>query len=95
MRTDLQTLRILLSVPQKLSASETQAFQAMFDQLASGRQIKLSLKQRAWVDSVFAHHRLDKEMPPLRDIKIKDKSLLTPLDALNKPLRPPPPRRPQ
>lgn len=90
--TDLHMIRALLSLPVgKLSTSEQSAFQAMFDQLATGRQVSLSVKQRAWVNSAFVTHRLDKgEQPPLKRIQVKDKSLIvSSLDTLKKPLKPP------
>lgn len=89
-KTDLQVLRALLSLPPgKLSTSEQSSFQAMYDQVATGRQLSLSLKQRAWADGVYDRHDLDKERPPARKIEIKDKTLLNTLDTMPKPLKPP------
>ena len=89
-KTDLQVLRALLSMPPgKLSTSEQSSFQAMYDQVATGRQLSLSQKQRMWADSVYDKHDLDKERPPARPVAIKDKGLLTGLDSLPKPLKPP------
>ena len=89
-KTDLQVLRALLSMPPgKLSASEQASFQAMYDQVASGRQLSLSMKQRGWADSVYDKHDLDKERPPARPVAIKDQSLLGGLNTMPKPLKPP------
>jgi len=92
-KTDLQVLRALLSMPLgKLSSSEKTSFQAMFDQLSNGRQVKLSEKQRGWADSVYDKHDLDKPRAEgARPVAVKDKSAgdASPLDNLPKPLRPP------
>lgn len=61
----------------------------MYDQIASGRQVRLSIKQRQWADSIYDENDLDKERPPARKIEIRDKSLLSPLDAMPMPLKPP------
>lgn len=73
----------------KLSSSEQVSFQAMYDQVASGRVIGLSPKQRSWVEAVYDKHDLDKERPPARKVEIKDKSLVSALDRFPKPLKPP------
>lgn len=89
-KTDLQVLRALLSMPPgKLSASEQTSFQAMYDQVATGWPHSLSMKQRAWADSVYDKHDLDKERPPARPVAVKDKSLVGGLDSMPKPLKPP------
>jgi hypothetical protein len=92
MPTDLQMTQALLSMPQgKLSGSEKQAFQGMYDNLATGRIVKLSMRQRAWADEIYVKHGLDKERPAAKKIAIKDKSLMVqhPLDNLQRPLKPP------
>ena len=89
-KTDLQVLRALLSLPLgKLSASEQSSFQGMYDQVATGRVVTLSPKQRGWADASYDKHDLDKERPPARKVEVKDKSLLSPLDRFPKPLKPP------
>lgn len=90
-KTDLQILKALLSCPAgKLSPSEKSSFQAMYDRVASGSQISLSPKQRAWAEGTYAKLDLDKERTfiPQR-VEVKDKRLLAPLDALQRPLKPP------
>lgn len=90
-KTDLQVLHALLSMPaNKLTASEADAFQKMYDQMASGRQVALSLQQRLWADAVYDKHDLDKERPPARPVAVKDRSLLAAtIDTMPKPLKPP------
>ena len=97
-KTDLQALQALLTMPDgKLTASEKKAFQGMYDNLASGRVIKLSMRQRTWVDEIYDRHDLDKERPATtRKVSVKDRSLLTPIAdhpldtiAKNRPLKPP------
>ena len=89
-KTDLQVLRALLSMPPgKLTTSEQSSFQAMYDQVASGRQLSLSQKQRMWADSVYDKHDLDKERAPARPVAIKDQSLVGSFDSRPKPLKPP------
>jgi hypothetical protein len=89
-KTDLQVLRALLSLPaDKLSTSERSAFQAMYDQVASGHVLSLSFKQRAWADAVYDKHNLDNERPPAKLILIRDKSLLSPIEKKPLPLKPP------
>lgn len=74
----------------KLSTSEKRAFQGMFDQLATGRTVHLSPRQRDWAHSVYDKHDLDKERPPVKKIAVLDKSLIGhPLDKLPRPLKPP------
>ncbi len=90
-KTDLQVLRALLSMPDgKLKNNDKKAFQAMYDNLASGRQVRLSERQRLWIVELFEEHKLDKEQPPQKKIEIKDKSLrVCKLDEMAKPLKPP------
>ena len=90
-KTDLQVIKALLSLPLgKLSSGEKTSFQAMYDQLATGRQIALSKKQRVWADGVYDKHDLDKARTEgAKKIEVKDKSLISPLDAMPKPLKPP------
>ena len=90
-KTDLQVLRALLSLPaDKLSTSERSAFQAMYDQIASGHQLSLSFRQRSWADAVYDKNKLDEERPAVKLIPIKDKSLIAPpLSAKPLPLKPP------
>ena len=88
-KTDLQVLRALLSMPVgKLTASEKSSFQGMYDQVASGRVISLSKKQREWADAAYDRHDLDKERPPARPVEVKDKTLLK-VPENPKPLKPP------
>jgi hypothetical protein len=80
-KTDLQVLRALLSMPDgKLSAGEKRAFQAMYDNVASGMIIQLSKKQRLWTDSVYDRFDLDnpKTAPGVKPVAVKDKQLLKP-----------------
>lgn len=90
-KTDLQLLKALLSLPAgKLSPSEKSSFQAMYDRVATGMQISLSPKQRAWVEGTYDRHDLDKERTFIpQKVEVKDKRLLAPLDALSKPIKPP------
>jgi hypothetical protein len=89
-KTDLQVLRALLSLPLgKLTASEQSSFQAMYDQVATGRQLSLSPKQRAWADGAYDRHDLDKERPPARKVEVMDKSLLPSTPKSPLPLKPP------
>ena len=92
-KTDLQILRALLSMPAgKLAPSEKRVFQEMFDKVATGAILRLSPKQRMWIESVYDKNDLDKERPPSKDIQVKDKSLLAskhPLDLMPRPLKPP------
>ncbi len=66
MATDMQMLRALLGLPVgRLSGGDKRAFQAMYDDMVNGKLVRLSVKQRAWVEGAF--HRLDlggKELPP-------------------------------
>lgn len=88
--SDLQLLRILLSLPSgKLAPPEKKAFQAMFDDLANGKRIGLSKKQRQWLEAVFHKHELHKKpLPKLKRITTKDKNVGT-LDLGPLPLKPP------
>lgn len=91
-KTDLQVIRALLSMAAgKLSPSEKNAFQGMFDVLATGRIPRLSMRQRMWACEVYEKHKLDEEQPPARKIAVRDKSLIVehPLDQMPRPLRPP------
>lgn len=89
-QTDLQVLHALLSLPSsQLTDHEKPAFQAMYDDLATGRRARLTLQQRLWADSVYDKHDLDKERPPARKVEIKDRGTLGSLDSMPKPLKPP------
>ena len=96
--TGLQMLRALLSLePGKLTASTRKTFQAMYDALATGRQIELSKAQRGWVEGAWFEHKLDKERPPSKKIEVKDKAqggAASALDAIlaSKPVIPRPNR---
>jgi hypothetical protein len=71
--TDLQVLRILLSLPHE-TLKERRPFQAMYEDLATGRQVKLTKKQRAWVDQIYFKHELDRRSVPLKKMTIRDKA---------------------
>ena len=92
-KSDLQILKALLSMPAgKLTASEKRVFQEMYDKVASAMILRLSPKQRMWIESAYDKNDLDNERPPSKDIKIVDKSLLAtkhPLDLMPRPLKPP------
>jgi hypothetical protein len=92
-KSDSQILKALLSMPAgKLTASEKRVFQEMFDKVATATILRLSPKQRMWVESAYNKHDLDKERPPSKDIKVVDKSLIAtrhPLDLMPRPLKPP------
>ena len=94
-KTDLQVLAALLSMPVgKLTPHEQQVFQGMYDNLAAGRVVKLSMRQRAWADEVYDTHDLDKERPAARKVAVKDRYWLPPVQAhplskLDHPLKPP------
>lgn len=91
-KTDLQVLRALLSLPDgKLSGSERTSFQSMYDQMATGRVISLSSRQRAWANEVYDRLDLDRAMPPARPVQVKDRSLIPVVDRMPKPLKPPKP----
>ena len=95
-KTDLEVVRALLGLPlEKLTASERSAFQEMYDKLATGHILNLSMKQRAWVNTAYDKHDLDKERMAPRPVTIKDRSLigkdlLGPVKGLT-----PPGRKPQ
>ena len=90
-KTDIQVLRALLSLaPGKLSTSEKTAFQEMWDKVQTGLILRLSKAQRAWTDAVYDKHKLDEERPPVRNIPVRDKSLISrQLDSMPRPLKPP------
>jgi hypothetical protein len=75
----------------RLTPSEKRVFQEMYDKIATGHILRLSPKQRMWADSIYDKHDLDKERPPVKAIKIVDKSLTSqhPLDKMARPLKPP------
>ncbi len=56
-RTDRVVLNALLTCG-KLSRGEHSAFQAMYDDVVSGRVINLSKKQRLWADSVYDKYKI-------------------------------------
>ena len=85
--TDLQVLRLVLSLPHE-ALKERRVFQSMYENLATGRQIKLSKKQRVWVDGVFYTHKLDQRNIPLKKMVIRDKGK-KPLDFGPLPKKPP------
>ena len=82
---------VLLSLPAgKLSSSEKRAFQAMFDDLANGKIIGLSKKQKAWANEVYVKNDLHKKpLQRLKKIAVKDKSGKSPLDLGPLPMKPP------
>lgn len=88
--TDLKLLQILLSLPAgKLSGSEKRAFQAMYDDVANGKVVRLSKKQRAWLEAVYQKHDLHrKPLPKLKKIVTRDKNVGL-LDLGPLPLKPP------
>jgi len=90
-KTDLQVLKALLGCPVgKLSSSEKSSFQGMYDKVATGQQIGLSQKQRVWADAVYDKLKLDDERTYTpQAVKVKDKSLISPLDTMPKPTKPP------
>jgi hypothetical protein len=76
----------------KLSSSEKNVFQEMFDRVATATITRLSPKQRMWIESVYDKNDLDKAQPPPKNIQVKDKSLFAtkhPLDLMPRPLKPP------
>jgi hypothetical protein len=76
-KSDLQVVQALLSMPVgKLTGAEKSAFQGMFDNLTTGRIVRLSMRQRAWADEVYDKNDLDKERPPAKKIAVRDKSLV-------------------
>ena len=89
MSTDRQTLVTLLSLPEgKLTAGEKLAFRQWLDDLDNG-VVSLSKKQKAWAQSVYVKHELDKRpRPPPKPLKgrVKSESLL---DSMPRPLKPP------
>ena len=96
-KSDLVVLRALLGCPAgMLSQSEKGAFQAMYDRVASGQQVSLSPKQRAWIDEVYAKHNLDKERKFVAGkVEVKDRRLLAsndffkPTPLVKPPIKPP------
>ncbi len=66
MVSDMQMLRALLGLPVgKLGGGDKRAFQGMYDDLANGKIVHLSVKQRVWVTAAFQKHDLvGKELPP-------------------------------
>jgi hypothetical protein len=92
-KADRQILVALLSMPVgKLTPSEKRVFQEMFDKVETGAILRLSPKQRMWIESVYDKNDLDKAQPPPKNIQVKDKSLFAtkhPLDLMPRPLKPP------
>lgn len=89
--TDLSILKILLSLPAG-KLSNRNIFQSMYDNLAIGKIISLSKKQRAWVERVYKEHKLDKK--PLaaafrQKVVVQDKGPEKILDFGPLPMKPP------
>jgi hypothetical protein len=81
MVSDMQMIRALLLLPAgKLSGGDKRAFQAMYDDLVNGKLVRLSVKQRAWVEGAFNRNNLaGKELPPREEgalVKHKEKVVL-------------------
>ena len=65
--TDLQMLSALLRLQSPLPKGR-RAFQGMYDDLHNGKIVRLSKKQRFWVEQTFFQHKLDRrELPPKPD----------------------------
>jgi len=72
--TDLQLLRILLSMPPGKLKNRS-AFQAMYDSLATGEIVSLFPKQRAWAERVYKENNLDKRPLTFRQkVEVQDKN---------------------
>lgn len=89
-RTDRVTLNGLLTSG-KLTSSEKAAFQQMFDDLAQGRIIGLSPKQRLWANSVWQKYKVGDMVYAGRKqarvmVRAEEASAL---DKMPKPLKPP------
>lgn len=68
MVSDMQMLRALLLLPVgKLSPGDKRAFQNMYDDLMNGKLVRLSEKQRLWVNSAYQRHDLAGKELPARD----------------------------
>lgn len=90
--SDVKMVKMVLAHA-KLTTAQRAAFQGMYDHLATGTTVGLSLKQRQWVHQVFRENKLgDRELPPARPVSVQDKTLTgraSALDAMPKPLKPP------
>lgn len=89
-RTDRVTLNGLLTSG-KLSSSEKAAFQQMFDDLAQGRIIGLSQKQRLWADSLWQKYKVgDMVFAGRKQARVMVRQgEATLLDKMPRPLKPP------
>lgn len=65
MVSDMQMLRALLLLPMgKLAGGDKKAFQGMYDDLMNGKIVRLSNKQRVWVEGAYGRNDLaGKELP--------------------------------
>ena len=72
--TDLQMLSALLRLQAPLPKGR-RAFQGMYDDLHNGKIVRLSQKQRFWVEQMFFQYKLDRrELPPKPSVPpIRDK----------------------
>lgn len=94
-RTDRSMLQALTDPDVRLQDNEREAFADMLAKLETGRQIRLSEKQRQWVEGVYLKLHLDAKepsenlfssgrvKPPTGPVKV------FPFETMPKPLKPP------
>jgi len=90
--TDLNILRALHSVKDKLTSGEATSFRRMLEDLERGTVVRLSKKQRIWVEQKY--HQLNlgqlyRDTPPPKAKKIKVPPVVFPWEANPSPMKPP------
>lgn len=87
--TDITMLHALIACG-KVLGKELKAFQNMWDDLHTGRQVQLSKPQRAWVEKKYTDLDLHgKPLPPPPAVKVRPKAAAFPWENDPKPLKPP------
>jgi hypothetical protein len=89
--TDLTILRALLASHKRLTAGEERSFKGMLTDLENGKMIRLSKKQRDWVEKRYNDLGLDrafKDAPPPVIAVRKEVPKSFPWEQ-NRPLKPP------
>jgi hypothetical protein len=89
-RTDRATLSALL-VSGKLNGHQQTIFQRMFDDIVGGVRISLTMKERAWADSLYEQHKLgDVRYAARKEARARiRKEETSALDKMPRPLKPP------
>lgn len=94
-RTDKSMLIALTDPDVKLQDNEREAFNDMLGRLESGRQTKLSEKQRQWVEGVYLKLHLDAQEPSEnlyssgKVAKPTGPTKVFPFETMPRPLKPP------